>query len=84
MTRVQKIKLGVALGVMAGLFILIFFSDNGLVELLRKREESRRLETATQLLIQENAGLYRMVGPVEQRSLLCRGGRTAGVGHGAR
>ena len=61
MTRVQKIKLGVALGVMAGLFFLIFFSDNGLVELVRKREESRHLETATQLLIQENAGLYRMV-----------------------
>jgi cell division protein FtsB len=60
-TRGQKIKAGLALAVMICMLVLIFFGENGLVELFRKRDEYRVLENANRLLIQDNAKLYRMV-----------------------
>ena len=43
------------------LFFLIFFGDNGVVELLRKRDHLTQLSSANEQLVKDNLQLYRRV-----------------------
>ena len=61
MTKKRKVSFGIALAALLVLVFLIFFGDNGLLELIRKRNDHERLVAANQQLIQENSRLCRMV-----------------------
>ena len=61
MTKKRKVSFGIALVAMFLFVFLIFFGDNGLLELFRKRNDHSRLVTANQQLVQDNSRLYRMV-----------------------
>lgn len=62
MSRIQKtLVAGAVLGLLA-LMVLSVFGDQGMLELMRLREQQQALVHQNETLAAENVNLYRMIG----------------------
>jgi cell division protein FtsB len=56
-----KVKITAALVVMGSLLLVILFTENGLVDLMRFRDQQQILEQKNKLLTQQNLQLYHTI-----------------------
>ena len=56
-----KVKIAAALVVMGSLLLVILFTENGLVDLMRFRDQQQILEQKNKLLTQQNLQLYHTI-----------------------
>ena len=61
MTRSRKVLIAVMVAIMFWLSLLIFFRDNGLLELARMRDSHRQLLSENEGLVQDNLRMLRII-----------------------